>query len=243
MGLRSVVVPLRLAHLNSSPLFSRQFVTHPSHRNTVVTVYTSCVPKLWAETVQTHRHEVRDAIVEAAGELVLTQGLLAVNMSQIADAAGIGRATLYKYFPDVEHVLMAWHGRQVAAHLASIAAIRDRAGEPAGRLRAVLEEYARICRQRDQHGGEELAAALHRSETTDRSKGKLLDIVAELIDEAAAAGAVRQDVSGDELAPFCINALAAAATSSTPPKLARLVDLIWTALTPCQLTAPSRAES
>ena len=39
-------------------------------------------------------------------------------MSQIAEQTGIGRATLYKYFPDVEAILLAWHERQVTGHLA-----------------------------------------------------------------------------------------------------------------------------
>jgi AcrR family transcriptional regulator len=39
-------------------------------------------------------------------------------MSDIAEATGIGRATLYKYFLDLETILSAWHQRQVEAHLA-----------------------------------------------------------------------------------------------------------------------------
>ena len=52
---------------------------------------------------------MREAILDATGELVLSRGLLAVTMSDIAEATGIGRATLYKYFPDVEAILNAWH--------------------------------------------------------------------------------------------------------------------------------------
>ena len=80
------------------------------------------MPKLWTDTVATHREEVRHAVLDAAGKLVTRQGLLAVSMSQVAAAAGIGRATLYKYFADVEEVLAAWHARQVSAHLAALAA-------------------------------------------------------------------------------------------------------------------------
>jgi hypothetical protein len=43
--------------------------------------------------------------------------------------SGIGRATLYKYFPDVEAVLVAWHERQVAQHLDQLAKARDQAGD------------------------------------------------------------------------------------------------------------------
>ena len=42
-------------------------------------------------------------------------------MSQIAKDTGIGRATLYKYFPDVESILRAWHQRQIDEHLSSCA--------------------------------------------------------------------------------------------------------------------------
>src|SRR5207245_866718 len=63
--------------------------------------YSESVPKLWSDTIETHRREVRDAILETTVALVTKQGLRAVTMSQIADEAGIGRATLYKYFPDV----------------------------------------------------------------------------------------------------------------------------------------------
>ena len=63
-------------------------------------------------------------------------------MSQIAEETGIGRATLYKYFPDVEAILLAWHDRQIAAHLAYLSEVRDQAGDAGERLEAVLEAYA-----------------------------------------------------------------------------------------------------
>jgi Bacterial regulatory proteins, tetR family len=46
------------------------------------------------------------------------------TMSQIAEETGIGRATLYKYFPDVEAILLAWHDRQIAAHIAYLEEVR-----------------------------------------------------------------------------------------------------------------------
>ncbi len=77
------------------------------------------MPRLWTETIQTHRNQVRDAILDTMAALVEEQGLLQVTMSQIAEQAGIGRATLYKYFPDIESILLAWHDRQITAHLAA----------------------------------------------------------------------------------------------------------------------------
>jgi len=189
------------------------------------------VPKLWTETVDTHRQEVRDAIVDAAGDLVHEGGLLAVTMSRIAEAAGIGRATLYKYFPDVEEILAAWHQRHVAAHLAELAALADRGGDPAERLRAVLAAYARICRQRHRHGGDELAAALHRSDAVARLQHQLHDLMTQVIAETAAAGILRDDVSARELAGYCIHALGAAGGTSSQAAQDRLVGIVWAGLT------------
>jgi AcrR family transcriptional regulator len=75
------------------------------------------MPKLWNETIDAHRRDVREAILDTTATLVAGHGLLSVTMSQIAEKTGIGRATLYKYFPDVEAILLAWHGRQIASHL------------------------------------------------------------------------------------------------------------------------------
>ena len=75
------------------------------------------MPKLWNETIEAHRRAVHDAALDTAAALVAERGLLSVTMSQIAEETGIGRATLYKYFPDVEAILIAWHERQIARHL------------------------------------------------------------------------------------------------------------------------------
>jgi AcrR family transcriptional regulator len=194
------------------------------------------VPKLWTETVQTHRREVREAILDATSELVLSRGLLAVTMSDIAEATGIGRATLYKYFPDVEAILNAWHQRQVEAHLAELAHIRQGAGDAATRLEAVLRTYALICRKRRRHGGEELAAVLHRSPEAGKLQRQLLDLISGLVAEAAEAGAVRRDLSADEMASYCIHALTAAGEASSSAAVDRLVDVVWAGM-----TATSRA--
>ena len=188
------------------------------------------MPRLWTETVESHRQEVREAILDAAGALVARRGVLAVSMSQLAETAGIGRATLYKYFGDVEEVLAAWHAGQVAAHLSELAALADGPGTAAARLRSVLEAYALICRQRAQHGGE-VTTVLHRAAEVGRQQRQLQDLVAGLITESKASGVVRTKVPADELASFCLHALAAAGDSNTAASLNGLVDIVWAGLT------------
>ena len=53
----------------------------------------------------------------------------------LAEATGIGRATLYRYFPDVDAVLTSWHERQLGTHVAHLTGILARSTDPAEQLR------------------------------------------------------------------------------------------------------------
>ena len=192
-------------------------------------MYTSVVPKLWNETIEAHRREVREAILETTWALVAERGLRSVTMSQIAEKTGIGRATLYKYFPDVEAILVAWHERQITGHLEHLAELRDQAGGARERLEAVLEAYALIQHKRHTT---ELAALLHRDEHIARAQQHLTDIIRDLLTEATKTGAVRDDVAPDELASYCLHALAAASSLPSEAAVRRLVTVTLAGLRP-----------
>ena len=174
-------------------------------------MYTGVVPKLWNETIEAHRRAVRDAILETTWALVTERGLRSVTMSRIAEETGIGRATLYKYFPDVEAILLAWHERHVTGHLEHLVELRDRAGDARERLEAVLEAYALISHHRKHHATE-LAAFLHRDEHAERAQQHLTDIIRDLLTEAAQTGDVRGDIAPEALASYCLHALPAASS-------------------------------
>jgi AcrR family transcriptional regulator len=192
------------------------------------------VPRLWNDTIQAHRAAVRDAILDTTAALVSEHGLLSVTMSQIAETTGIGRATLYKYFPDVEAILVAWHERQITAHLAQLAQLRDQAGDPGQRLHAVLEAYALIAHDRlsHQHSGSDLAALLHRGAHLIRAQQQVHDLITGLLTEAAATGQVRADVAPDELASYCLHALGAAGGLPSKAAVRRLVTVTLAGLRP-----------
>lgn len=183
---------------------------------------------MWTTTVESHRHEVREAILTAVDRIVDEQGLLSLRMTQIADAAGIGRATLYKYFPDVEDVLSAWHRRLVDRHLAELTTLRDGPGTAGERLRSVLSFWLQIAGRRH-HPGVQVASALHRDGHVGEAERRLQDLVAELIDEAAATGVVRSDVPASELAAYCLHALGAGAELESAGR-DRLLELVWLSL-------------
>jgi AcrR family transcriptional regulator len=183
------------------------------------------VPRLWTETIASHRREVRDAVLDTAAALVAEHGLRSVTMSQVAELTGIGRATLYKYFPDVEAILLAWHERQIAGHLEDLAQLRDRAGDAGERLEAVLEGYAQISHESLGHHDADLTAFLHRDEQVPRAQKQLRDMMRDLLSEAAAHGHVRSDVAPDELASYCLHALTAASRLPSKAAVRRLVSL------------------
>ena len=204
------------------------------------------MPKLWTATIETHRREVHDAVIDTTAALVREHGLPAVTMTKIAEETGIGRATLYKYFPDVEAILVAGHERQVAQRLASLAAARDGLSDPRERLEAVLEAYADMRADHRasaghgpghrpppgaHHGGEghpqehlgEIAALVHRSEHVARAQRRLLEFMRDVVREAAKVGAVRSDVPAEELARYCLEALAGARDLPSRSAVRRLV--------------------
>jgi AcrR family transcriptional regulator len=188
------------------------------------------MPSLWTETLEDHRRAVGKAILETTAALVGEHGLRAVTMSRIAEQTGIGRATLYKYFPDVESILLAWHERQIRVHLAQLSGLEPD-GDPATRLAAVLEAYALIQHERHEP---ELAALLHRDRHVAQAQQRLRDFLRDLIAEGAAAGRFRDDAPAEELASFCVHALNGARGLADTRAVRRLV-----AVTLAGLGAPS----
>jgi AcrR family transcriptional regulator len=212
------------------------------------------VPKLWTETIETHRREVHAAILDTTAALVAEHGLPSVTMSRIAEETGIGRATLYKYFPDVEAILVAWHDQHVDRHLEYLTEIRDRSTDAGERIEAVLEAYALISYERShehgraeatahvnrgdhtsrphEHHGGEIGALVHRDEHVRRAQRRLNDFFRDLLAEGAKTGDVREDVATDELASYCVHALGAAGGLRSKPAVRRLVAVTLSGLRP-----------
>ncbi|HEX9336621.1 MAG TPA: helix-turn-helix domain-containing protein, partial [Pseudonocardiaceae bacterium] len=183
---------------------------------------------------QAHRRDVRDAILDTTATLVGEHGLRSVTMSQIAEQTGIGRATLYKYFSDIDAILRAWHDRQITSHLHQLAEIRDRTSDPDQRLEAVLRAYAHIAHQTRRHHDPELVTFLHRDEHLAHAQQQLHDLIRQLLAEGAKTGDLRDDVAPTELASYCLHALNAAGSLSTQAAVRRLVAVTLAGLRPAE---------
>ena len=187
------------------------------------------MPRLWSQTIDAHRREVVEAILDTTADLVARHGLRAVTMSKVAEETGIARATLYKYFPGVEAIIVAWHERQVDRHLHLLADIAAASPDDHERLRAVLETYGLIVYE---HRDNEIAALGHGGEHMSRARHELATFVSRLLADAAASGAIRRDMAPDELATYCLAALGAATRLDSKAAVRRLVGVTLAGLAP-----------
>lgn len=185
------------------------------------------MPRLWSDTIDAHRQTVREATLDAVAALVAENGLTSVTMSRVAAETGIGRATLYKYFPDLDAILSAWHERHIAAHLEQLARIGDQTAEPGQRLRDVLGAYTFMTHQRP---NTELANLLHTDPHATHAQEHLHTFIRDLIRAAADKGQARADIPARELATYCLHALGAARDLPTKAAVQRLLQVTLEAI-------------
>ncbi len=197
------------------------------------------MPRLWSDTIDAHRRIVREATLDAVTALVAQHGLSSVTMSRIAAETGIGRATLYKYFPDLDAVLLAWHERHITAHLEQLMNVGAQAADPGRRLRDVLGAYALMTYRRP---STELAALLHTNPHAIRAQEQLHTFIQDLIRAAAYQRQVRSDVPPPELATYCLHALGAAHELTSKAAVQRLVQVTLDAIQATPQTPTSRRD-
>ncbi|MDQ3569188.1 MAG: TetR/AcrR family transcriptional regulator [Actinomycetota bacterium] len=168
------------------------------------------MPRLWADTIDTHRRQVNDAILDATAALIAEQGPLSVAMSAIAERAGIGRATLYKYFPDVESIVIAWHTRDFAEHLHRLKGLSETDD-------VTLEDLAEFVRAQRRHHphrkGSDIAGALVQSLADadgvieDRIEPEIIALLTGLLTRLARRKEVRGDHDPAVLARWLLHAV------------------------------------
>ncbi|QWF82469.1 TetR/AcrR family transcriptional regulator [Amycolatopsis sp. CA-230715] len=92
----------------------------------------------WQSAVETHKARYREQIIDAAIELIADDGVTKTSMAKLAQHAGVGRATLYKYFPDVESALLAHVGREIDVCEARLDEVIAEHEDPLEQLRACV---------------------------------------------------------------------------------------------------------
>lgn len=105
------------------------------------------MPKISAPTLQAHRAETIDKLLDAWGDLVMAKGFDAVSLADVAAKAGLARTAIYNYFADREALLFAWTDREVQKTLDALEVELARAESHAEKLkifiRSQLVEFGR----------------------------------------------------------------------------------------------------
>jgi AcrR family transcriptional regulator len=97
----------------------------------------------WVATLEAHRQAQRDQILDGALDLLTEGGIAGLTMAALAERAGVSRATLYHYFPSIDHVLAAWVGREVRTTVDQLVARANEISDPQERLRWLIEAQVR----------------------------------------------------------------------------------------------------
>jgi AcrR family transcriptional regulator len=137
----------------------------------------------------------RARILAAASELFAERGLDA-SMPELAERAGVGVGTLYRAFPDKDHLLGAVMAERLRWLAVQIEAAND-AADPWTAFTDVIWKGAAL-HVKDRAFHQCMRGALELPEVRE-ARGRTLDAFQRLIDRAQAAGVMRADVVAEDV--------------------------------------------
>lgn len=148
----------------------------------------------------------RARILQAAAE-AFTQGGLEVGVAEIARRAGVGTGTLFRRFPTKADLIVAIVEERMA-EIATIVEGAEAEPDPVRALELFLRAGAEL-QSRDRGLFEALGTVFHSDARLLVHKARFEEISATLLARAQATGAIRADVTAQDL-PFCITAVSGA---------------------------------
>ncbi|HLI44929.1 MAG TPA: TetR/AcrR family transcriptional regulator [Acidimicrobiales bacterium] len=161
-----------------------------------------------------HKAAQRDHILSVALDLLRERGMATLTMSAVAKRAGISRATLYHYFPDVDALLSAWVGREIEASVAAMVASAAGFADPLERIEHLVAAQAAAFESQDhrlsaEHFESEAGSPSVRREVAAKM-APLRRLLADTIAEAAEGGRLRTEVAPALSADLLLGMLGAA---------------------------------
>jgi AcrR family transcriptional regulator len=179
----------------------------------------------------------REAILSAAEAEFRDRGVEA-SIDSIAERAGVGVGTVYRNYETKEALMRAI----IAAHVGPLVeAARQALADPdpgaafIGFIRRITNESCQFKALADSLAG----AGLDVMAVKEQAGGELIASVRRLFERAQQAGAIRPDVTADDLATLIQGLSHTVHVSNDQGQMARCVDLIVDALRAPQASAPS----
>src|SRR5262245_23691248 len=183
----------------------------------------------------------RDAILDATERLIGVLGYSKTSVDDVAREAGVGKRTIYVYFPSKEEVVLCTIDRIVDRLVARLRGHAAAPGPAAGRLRAVLVERVlyRFDSVRDySHGLDELFASLRPAYLARRGQYFEAEagVIESVLNEGHASGefdcpdpgATAESIllATNSLLPYALSAKELGKRKSVEAKAQRIADLI-----------------
>ncbi|MEV4707873.1 TetR/AcrR family transcriptional regulator [Actinoplanes sp. NPDC049316] len=181
----------------------------------------------WTHAEQ--RNRARDLLLDTALSLFVEKGYIGVRVGDIAKAAGISRATFYKHFSEREEILAELFARLLGRE--PVPPPPGAAADTVARVRELLTSAAARMLTNEQLARFVYTLPIrHASLMGAGARPAVLDTVERLIEEGAAAGAIRDDIPAPFLTAHIARAFEAAmrdwAENRVPDALAHVETLL-----------------
>ncbi|MEZ5237433.1 MAG: TetR/AcrR family transcriptional regulator [Microthrixaceae bacterium] len=172
-----------------------------------------------------HRSRQSGAIAEAALSLILDRGASALTMAAIATTAGISRQTLYRYYPDIDAVLVGV-AELVASHDDHLEAEVRALPEPAAQLDTIVRAVATAAGHDNPEATALLATLPPKArEVLAQHEARTTGIVVDILQTGIDRGIFRAGIEPSADAPLILG-LASAGDPADPGRAITLVHRI-----------------
>jgi AcrR family transcriptional regulator len=145
----------------------------------------------------------REAILDAAQELIASEGYYGLRMDAVADAAELSKGTLYLYFENKDALCAAVATRLIDTFLPFLQGALDDAESGLDAIRALLHAYYDFTQENPHHfrfalawlsAGERMDDSTEAFQTYRGRVGHMLSLVATSLQRGQADGSIRLDL-------------------------------------------------
>ena len=166
----------------------------------------------------------RELLLTAAAAVYAERGVDA-SLEEIARRADVGIGTLYRHFPTRDALNEAVYRHEVERLCDGVDELIT-ANAPDVALAVWMRRFAGYVATKKGMATALTSVLGADSELFAYSRGRIMTAIGALLDNAVAAGAIRDDVDADDLIRAMSGVCMATDTSGEPDRTARLVDLL-----------------